>query len=107
MLHIQSFVIQFAQSLQPQLCAIKAQDPKLADQLRRALMSVALNLGEGYGASGGSKRRAYRIAHAEASELSMGLLMAEALCYCSLSDEQRDGLGRILATLCKLARPCR
>ena len=105
MLHIQKFFIQFTQSLQPQLADIRTRDPRLFDQLRRALMAVGLNLGEGYRASGGSKKRAYRIALGEASELQMGLLMAEALGYCRLDQDKRDGLGRILATLQKLARP--
>ena len=68
---------------------------------------MGLNLGEGYGASGGGKRRAYRIALGEAAELEMGLEMAAALGYCTLASEQRESLQRIMATLRKLARPCR
>jgi hypothetical protein len=37
----------------------------------------------------------------------MGLEMAAALGYCTLAAEQRVTLQRILATLTKLARPCR
>ena len=107
MLQIQTFVIRFTQSLQPQLAAMEARDGKLAEQLRRALIAVGLNLGEGYGASGGGKRRAYRIALGEAAELEMGLEMAAALGYCTLASEQRESLQRIMATLRKLARPCR
>ena len=107
MLQIQTFVIRFTKSLQPQLVAIEARDAKLAEQLRRALIAVGLNIGEGYGASGGGKRRAYRIALGEASELEMGLEMAAALGYCGLAAEQRESLQRIIATLNKLARPCR
>jgi len=107
MLQIQTFVIRFTKSLQPQLVAIEARDAKLAEQLRRALIAVGLNIGEGYGASGGGKRRAYRIALGEASELEMGLEMAAALGYCTLAGEQRESLQRIIATLRKLARPCR
>ena len=107
MLQIQTFVIQFTKSLQPQLAAVEARDAKFAEQLRRALLSIGLNLGEGYGASAGSKRRAYRVARGEASELEMGIEMAAALGYCSLSDKQRDDLQRIIATLNKLAGPRR
>jgi len=107
MLQIQTFVIRFTQSLQRQLAAIEASDPKFAEQLRRALLSVGLNIGEGYGASAGSKRRAYRVARGEAAELEMGLEMAAALGYCTLSDEQRDSLQRIIATQNKLAGPRR
>ena len=55
----------------------------------------------------GAKRKAYRVARAEAAELEMGLEMAVALGYCSLGGEQRQTLQRILATLQKLARPHR
>jgi len=105
MLHIQTLIIQFTSSLQPRLRSIQAHDAKLADQLRRSLLSVGLNVGEGYGAFGGAKWRAYRIARGEAAELEMGLEMAVALGYCSLSAEHRQALARILATLQKLARP--
>jgi four helix bundle protein len=107
MLQIQTLVIQFTSFLQPQLAAVEARDAKFADQLRRSLLSVGLNLGEGYGASGGAKRKAYRVALGEAAELEMGLEMAAALGYCSLGREQRETLQRILATLQKLARPHR
>ncbi len=92
MLHIQTFVIRFTKSLQSQLRTVEARDAKFAEQLRRALIAVGLNIGEGYGASGGGKRRAYRIALGEAAELEMGLEMAEALGYCILAAEQRESL---------------
>ena len=66
---------------------------------------MGLNLGEGYGATGGAKRRAYRVARGEAAELEMGLEMAVALGYCTLGPEQRAVLSRIVATLHKLAQP--
>ncbi len=107
MLQIQTLVIRFTSSLQPQLAAVEARDAKFADQLRRSLLSVGLNLGEGYGACGGAKRKAYRVALGEAAELEMGLEMAVALGYCSLGVEHHATLQRILATLHKLARPHR
>lgn len=105
MLQVQSLVIHFTTSLQPQLAAVEARDAKFADQLRRSLLSVGLNLGEGFGASGGAKRRAYRVALAEGHELEMGLEMAVALGYCALAPHHRAALRQILATLQKLARP--
>ena len=105
MLQIQHLVIRFTQSLQTQLKAVEARDAKFADQLRRALIAVGLNLGEGYGASGGGKRRAYRIARGEAAELEMGLRMAAALGYCAVQPEQWASLRQIVATLQKLAKP--
>ena len=107
MLQLQKLVIHFAKSLQPVLRAVEARDAKLADQLRRSVLSVGLNLGEGYGASGGGKRRAYRIALGEATELQMGLEIAAALGYCALGGEERRMLGRIIGGLHKLARPQR
>lgn len=107
MLQSQTLVIRFTKSLQPQLAAVEGRDAKLADQLRRSLLSVGLNLGEGYGASGGAKRRAYRVALGEATELEMGLEMAVALGYCTLRSEQRVTMQHLLAVLYKLARPHR
>ena len=107
MLQIQKLVIHFTKSLQPLLRAVEARDAKLAEQLRRSVLSVGLNLGEGYGASGGGKRRAYRIALGEATELEMGLEMAAALGYCALGADERRLLGRIIGGLHKLARPQR
>src|SRR5690606_11357193 len=107
MLQIQKLVIHFTKALQPVLRAVEARDAKLADQLWRSVLSVGLNLGEGYGASGGGKRRAYRIALGEATELQMGLEMAAALGYCALGVDQRRTLGWIIGGLHKLARPQR
>src|SRR5690606_36212428 len=107
MLQIQKLVIQFTKSLQPVLRAVEARDAKLADQLRRSVLSVGLNLGEGYGASGGGKRRAYRIALGEATELQMGREMAAARGHCALGVEQRRTLGRISGGRHRLARPQR
>ncbi len=113
-------VIRFTTSLQSQLAAVEARDAKFADQLRRSLSvglsrsgrspadwtestedhgargrpTGAVNLGEGYGASGGEKRRAYRVARADAAELEMGLEMVVALGCCGLSAPQRDALQR-------------
>ncbi len=107
MLQIQTLVIRFTSSLQPQLAAVEARDAKFADQLRRSLLSVGLNLGEVYGACGGAKRKAYRVALGEAAELEMGLEMAVALGCCSLGTDQHDTLQHIIATLHELARPHR
>jgi len=105
MLQIQTLVVQFTTSLQTQLGAVEVRDAKFADQLRRALLSIGMNLGEGYGASGGAKRRAYRIALGEARELEMGLAMAVALGYCRLRAEQRGVLDHVIGTLVRLAVP--
>src|SRR5690606_11056380 len=107
MLQIQKLVIHVTKSLQPVLRAVEARDAKLADQLRRSVLSVGLNLGEGYGASGGGKRRAYRIALGEATDLQRGLEVAAALGYCALGVHQRRTLGRIIGGLHKLPRPQR
>ena len=104
MLQLQSLIIDLTRTLQPQLSRLAAQDAHFADQVRRALLGVALNLAEGAGAYGGNKRRAYRIACAEASELEMGLEMAAALGFITLSDEQRKDLQHALGALHKLAR---
>ena len=51
---------------------VRTHDSKLADQLRRAAQSVALNMGEGMAATAGTRRRAYATALHEARECRRG-----------------------------------
>ena len=72
MLQIRSFVIRFTKSPQPQLVAIDARDAKLAEQLRRALIAVGLNLGEGWAPLGNSLE-----VSTEPNPIAQGLAAAE------------------------------
>ena len=78
MLDAQYLVLDLIRTLRPLCVRLHAQSPDLADQLRRAVSSVALNLGEGVRRTGRDKKRAYRIAAAEAQETKVALEVALA-----------------------------
>jgi four helix bundle protein len=80
-------------------------DRSLADQMRRAMASVALNAPEGCGVSGGNSRLRFRTALGSAREVETALRVARAFGYVSAIDEALlERLDRIRATLWKLAR---
>ena len=66
--------------------------PDLADQIRRAATSVALNLAEGTRRQGRDKKRVYRIAAAEAQELKTALAVAAAW-----GDVEAERIAAVLA----------
>ena len=66
-----------AVAVHPLTLAIRAHDPDLADQVRRAATSVVLNTAEGVG--GRDRAARYRIATGECHELTAGLELAAAL----------------------------
>src|SRR5262245_47872501 len=83
-------------TLPPVHAALKRRAPSLADQLERAVDSVALNLGEARGRSGRDKRARFRIAAGEAQEVKAALAVARAWRHvadellarpCALADE--------------------
>ena len=78
MLDAQRLVLDLIRALRPLCAQLALQSPDLADQLRRAASSVALNLGEGVRRTGRDKKRAYRIAAAEAQETKVALEVALA-----------------------------
>ena len=60
------------------IARLKAQDPDLARQLKRASSSTALNLAEGAGREGRDRRQHYRIARGSARETQAALRVASA-----------------------------
>jgi four helix bundle protein len=91
------------------LCsAIGVHDAGLAAQLRRSAQSVALNVAEGMGASGGVRRNAYATALREARECAAAIDVAERWGDVGRAKpEMLDRLDKIRATLFKLAMPRR
>jgi four helix bundle protein len=81
MLRIYSTVIEALAMLRPVLAEIEAHDRDLARQLRRASASVALNVSEGSGSRGGTRRERYHNALGSARETGACLDVAEALGY--------------------------
>lgn len=78
MLDAQFVALDLIRALRPLCEQIARSSADLADQLRRAATSVVLNLGEGVRRTGRDKRRAYRIAAAEAQEVRAALEAAVA-----------------------------
>jgi four helix bundle protein len=79
-------------------------DRSLADQMRRAMASVALNASEGCGVSGGNARLRFYTALGSAREVETALRVARAFGYVKeLDDGLLKRLDRIRATLWKVA----
>jgi len=78
MLDAQFLALDLIRALRPLCEQISRSSADLADQLRRAATSVMLNLSEGVRRTGRDKKRAYRIAAAEAQEVRAALEAAVA-----------------------------
>ena len=106
MLRLYPVVLDWIASLRPVIRAVGTHDSSLADQLRRSSTSVCLNLAEGMGATGRSKRQAYRVALREMREAMAAIEIATRLDYVRPFDDQTvDRQQRIIATLIRLAQP--
>jgi four helix bundle protein len=100
MLRIYAVAIEVIESLRPVLVRIEAHDRDLARQLRRAAASVALNISEGSGSRGGTRRERYHNALGSARETGACLDVAAALGYVDGIDAGLlDRLDRVRATL--------
>ena len=91
------------------LATIARRDRGLADQARRALTSVPLNLAEGSRRAGGDRLHAYRVAAGSADEVLVGLRVAEALGYLGEGQarEALDMADRVIAILTRILHPRR
>ena len=76
-----------------------------ARQLRRASMSVVLNVAEGSGSRGGRRRARYDDALGSARETLAGLEAAEAAGYIpAIASSVRQRFNHIIGTLVRLVR---
>ena len=92
-------------ALSPRLCEkLPRGFGELTDQLRRAALSIPLNIAEGSGKGGRDAARYYTIARGSALECAAVLDAAEALGLTATEElvEPRELLERIVAMLTKL-----
>ena len=68
------------------VATIRLADRHLADQLRRAVTSIALNLGEADGNRDGNRRMRLQTAHGSANEAKVALRVAVAWGYVAQGD---------------------
>ncbi len=83
---------------------IGRKDRALEQQLRKALSSVPMNLGEGRRRSGRNRFHLYRVAAGSADEVCVALRISQAWGYVELEDvaEGVELLDRVLAMTWKL-----
>jgi four helix bundle protein len=102
MLRIYTTIIDVLRGLRPVITQIEVHDRDLARQLRRAASSVALNVSEGSGSHGGTRRERYRNALGSARETGSCLDVALAFGYVEEVDARLlDALDHVRATLVK------
>src|SRR5688572_27141820 len=98
--------LQVIEQARPLVEAIAKRDRDLASQVRRALSSVALNIGEGVGNSAGNSRLRFQSALGSLYEARAGLRVAVAWGYVSgaICAEALAGSDRLGARLYGIAR---
>jgi four helix bundle protein len=103
MLRIYKDIIEVIGALQPTVEAIRRTDPALADQLSRALDSVANNVSEGSGSQGRNRRARYHNALGSQYESRTCLELAAAKRYVAPIDAvlagRIDGIAAVLWTV--------
>ena len=105
MLRIYDEVIAVVRGLAPVVERLAQRDAALADQVRRALQSVPLNIAEGSGVRAGNRRVHYQRALGSAREVRAGLDAAQAMGYVGALDEATaDRIDHLCAVLYKLTR---
>jgi len=100
MLKIHADAIRCCKSVGTIANEVARKDGDLANQLRRAMASVALNISEGSGSQGKNRNARYFNALGSALEVSTALQVAVAFGYvASVDDALFNELNRIRATL--------
>ena len=103
MLRIYVVTIEMVREVRPLADQVARFDRDLARQLRRASMSVPLNVAEGSGSRAGRRRLRYEDALGSARETLAGLEAAEAVGYIGGVDaELRRRFDHIIGTLVRL-----
>lgn len=106
MLNINRVAIHVCRDCAPVIKQIQTHDRNLADQLRRAVTSVALNLAESDGQTGGHRKQRRLTALGSAREVVACLEIASALTYIEpVSADVNGRLDHVIGTLVNLTRP--
>ena len=105
MLRIHDVMLDVIRPLRPIAGEIERRDRDLANQLRRAASSVALNVAEGSGSHAGNRMQRYRTALGSARESLSCLRTAEAWGYVgALPQPVLAGMNRVIGTLVVVTR---
>ena len=103
MLRIYPVMLEVMRAMRPVLAEIERHDRDLARQVRRAAASVVLNIAEGSGSRGGTRRERYLNALGSAKEVRAGVESAEAFGYVhSMDTAVAAGLRQVIGTLVRV-----
>ena len=103
MLRIEAVCLEMLGELRGVVDEIARSDRDHARQLRRSMMSIYLNMAEGSGGRGGTRRARYDDALGSAEETRANLRAAMAVGYLKAVDEAvMDKLDRIIRTLVRI-----
>jgi four helix bundle protein len=105
MLRVHEVMLGVIRGMRPLVVAIERCDTSLARQLRASASSVTLNIAEGGGSFGGTRRERYRNALGSARETLSNLQTAEAFGYVgALPEGVVAGMNQVIGTLVRVAR---
>lgn len=105
MLEITQMALDCCRQVAPIANRVAKHDRSLADQLRRAMASVARSSAEGTGAHDGNGRQRFKTALGSAREVDVALRVAEAFGYVDTLDARlMKTLDHICGALWKLTR---
>jgi len=102
MLRIYADYLGLLRELRSVIAAIERRDVDLGRQLRRAAASVALNMAEGSGNAGGTRRQRYLSALGSAREVGACLDVADALGYVVVDVAVARRLDAVVGVLVRL-----
>ena len=103
---VQQVAIDIIGELRPLAVRISRHDRSLAQQLRRAASSIALNIGEAQYSDPGNRRARFHSAAGSAGETRVALQVAVAWGYISEVHAAHaiEGLDRVIGMLWRLSR---
>ena len=108
MLNIYDVMVRFIRDERGLLTLIARRDAKLADEMRRAMSSVVLNLAEGSYSRGKNRFVSYHRSMGSAREVLGCLELAEAFGYVGpIASTRLEPVHQVIGTLVNILRPAR